>query len=84
MVPNGIIHPKTDSNFMYLYTEAMVAENKFEVIRKTDDLYHSEILDELLSIQTFYEKQVRSRFGDQIPFIQAESFRRIPRARCGN
>jgi tRNA (guanine-N7-)-methyltransferase len=27
------------------------------VIRKTDDLYQSEILDELLSIQTFYEKQ---------------------------
>jgi tRNA (guanine-N7-)-methyltransferase len=57
MVPNGIIHLKTDSNFMYLYTEAMVAENKFEVICKTDDLYHSEILDEVLSIQTFYEKQ---------------------------
>lgn len=57
MVPNGIIHLKTDSNFMYLYTEAMVAKNKFTLIRKTNDLYHSEILDEVLSIQTFYEKQ---------------------------
>ncbi len=57
MVPNGIIHLKTDSNFMYCYTKAMVTENKFEVIRKTDDLYHSKILDEVLSIQTFYEKQ---------------------------
>lgn len=57
MVPNGIIHLKSDSNFMYRYTEAMVAENKFEVIRQTDDLYHSDLLDELLSIQTFYEKQ---------------------------
>jgi len=57
MVPNGIIHLKSDSNFMYLYTEAMVAENQFEVIRQTDDLYHSEILDDVLSIQTFYEKQ---------------------------
>lgn len=57
MVPNGIVHLKSDSNFMYRYTEAMVAENNFEVIRKTDDLYHSEILDEILSIQTFYEKQ---------------------------
>jgi len=57
MVPNGIIHLKSDSNFMYRYTEAMVAENRFGVIRQTDDLYHSEILDELLSIQTFYEKQ---------------------------
>jgi tRNA (guanine-N7-)-methyltransferase len=57
MVPNGIIHLKSDSNFMYGYTEAMVAENRFDVIRQTDDLYRSDILDELLSIQTFYEKQ---------------------------
>jgi len=57
MVPNGIIHLKSDSNFMYQYTDAMVAENKFELIRKTDDLYHSELLDEVLSIKTFYEKQ---------------------------
>ena len=57
MVPNGIIHLKSDSNFMYCYTDAMVAENKFEVIRQTDDLYNSEILDDVLSIQTFYEKQ---------------------------
>lgn len=57
MTPNGIIHLKSDSNFMYQYTEAMVAENQFEVIRQTDDLYNSELLDEVLSIQTFYEKQ---------------------------
>jgi tRNA (guanine-N7-)-methyltransferase len=57
MSPNGIIHLKSDSNFMYRYTEAMVAENQFEVIRQTDDLYHSELLDKVLSIQTFYEKQ---------------------------
>lgn len=57
LVPNGVVHLKSDSNFMYLYTVAMVAENQFEVIRQTDDLYHSTILDEVLSIQTFYEKQ---------------------------
>ncbi len=68
MVPNGIIHLKSDSNFMYRYTEAMVAENKFEVIRQTDDLYHSEILDDVLSIQTFYEKQWLDR-GLTIKYI---------------
>jgi tRNA (guanine-N7-)-methyltransferase len=57
MVPNGIVHLKSDSNFMYRYTEAMVEENTLEVIRKTEDLYHSDLLDEVLSIQTFYEKQ---------------------------
>ena len=57
MVPNGIIHLKSDSNFMYLYTKEMVTENGLEIIQNTGDLYHSEILDEVLSIQTFYEKQ---------------------------
>ncbi len=57
MVPDGIIHLKSDSNFMYCYTEAMVAENGFEMIRKTDDLYHSDLLDEVLSTQTYYERQ---------------------------
>lgn len=67
-IPNGIIHLKSDSNFMYRYTEAMVAENQFEVIRQTDDVYHSEILDEVLSIQTFYEKQWLDR-GLTIKYI---------------
>jgi len=57
MIPNGIIHLKSDSNFMYRYTEAMVAENEFEIIRQTDDLYNSELLDEVLSIQTYYKRQ---------------------------
>jgi len=57
LVENGIVHLKSDSNFMYIYTDAMVAENQFEVLRQTDNLYHSDILDEVLSIQTFYEKQ---------------------------
>lgn len=68
MVQNGIIHLKSDSNFMYRYTEAMVAENQFEVIRQTDDLYHSDILDEVLSIQTFYEKQWLDR-GISIKYL---------------
>jgi tRNA (guanine-N7-)-methyltransferase len=57
MVPDGMIHLKSDSNFMYKYTEAMVAENHFEVIKKTEDLYNSPILDEVLSIKTYYERQ---------------------------
>jgi tRNA (guanine-N7-)-methyltransferase len=68
MVPGGVVHLKSDSGFMFQYTEAMVAENHFEVLRKTDDLYHSEILDEVLSIQTFYEKQWLDR-GLSIKYI---------------
>ena len=68
LVENGIVHLKSDSNFMYLYTDAMVAENQFELLRQTDDLYHSDILDEVLSIQTFYEKQWLDR-GINIKYL---------------
>ena len=54
---DGIIHLKTDSNFLYTYTKAMVEENQLEVLFDTDDLYKSNIESEILSIQTFYEKQ---------------------------
>lgn len=77
MVQNGIIHLKSDSNFMYRYTEAMVAENQFEVICQTDDLYHSELLDEVLAIQTFYEKQWLDR-GLSIKYLAFRLSHRNP------
>lgn len=58
---DGIIHLKTDSNFQYLYTRAMVHFNKFEVLAETDNLYEWEFLNETLQIKTFYEEQWLSR-----------------------
>jgi tRNA (guanine-N7-)-methyltransferase len=66
---NGLIHLKTDSNFLYTYTKAMIEENELEVLFDTDDLYHSDIDSEVLSIQTFYEKQWLSR-GLNIKYIK--------------
>jgi len=57
----GIIHLKTDSNFQYNYTSALVHKNNLEILAKTDNLYESEILNETLQIKTFYEKQWLSR-----------------------
>ncbi len=57
----GIIHLKTDSNFQYQYTLEMVKENGLKILAQTEDLYESDILDDILSIQTFYEKQWRER-----------------------
>lgn len=57
----GTIHLKTDSNFQYNYTLEMVKENGLNIVKQTDDLYRSDLLDEVLSIQTFYEKQWRER-----------------------
>nr|WP_321453538.1 tRNA (guanosine(46)-N7)-methyltransferase TrmB [uncultured Carboxylicivirga sp.] len=55
MKPGGIIHLKTDSNFLYTYTDAMVKENKLPVLANETDLYGSGYDDEILSIQTHYE-----------------------------
>jgi len=65
---DGIVHLKTDSNFQYTYTHAMVYINKFEVLAETDNLYDSEILTETLQIKTFYEKQWLAR-GLTIKYI---------------
>lgn len=58
---NGIIHLKTDSNFQFIYTQALVNENNFEILSETDNLYKSDLLNETLQIKTFYEKQWLSR-----------------------
>jgi len=59
--PGGIIHLKTDSTFQFRYTLEMVKANQLTVLACTDDLYASDLLDDVLSIQTFYEKQWRER-----------------------
>ena len=59
LVDGGIIHLKTDSNFLFTYTNYLVVKNQLAVEEKTDDLYHSSDLSplttQLLSIQTYYE-----------------------------
>ena len=55
--PDGIIHLKTDSDFLYQYTLATIEANHFPVEVNTDDLYNSGLADEILSIRTYYEQQ---------------------------
>ena len=69
LTENGIIHLKTDSNFMYTYTCEMIKVNQYPVQVSTDDLYHSGIADGILSIQTHYEQQWLER-GLNIKYIR--------------
>ena len=69
LVPDGIIHLKTDSNFMYTYTRYMIEENKLPVEVMTEDLYHSGLADEILNIKTYYEQQWLDR-GLNIKYIK--------------
>ena len=69
LVDGGIVHVKTDSNFMFTYTNYMVNENKLPLLYATEDLYHSDLVDEILGIQTYYEQQWLSR-GLTIKYIK--------------
>ena len=59
LVDGGVIHLKTDSNFLFTYTSLMVDGNGLPLLFRTADLYHEEGLDEetkrILGIQTYYE-----------------------------
>lgn len=65
---DGIVHLKTDSPFLYAYTDAMVKLNGFRTEVNTDDLYHSGLADDILEIRTFYERQWLAR-GLTIKYI---------------
>lgn len=51
------IHLKTDSDLLYEYTLETLQELGIKADRSTADLYHSELIDPVLSIKTFYEKK---------------------------
>ena len=65
LTEGGIVHLKTDSNFLFTYTSCLVDANRLPVLFRTTDLYHTEGLDDetkrILSIQTYYEKMWMER-----------------------
>jgi len=69
MKPGGVVHLKTDSNFLYTYTSALVHLNNFQIEIETDDLYSSSYANEILGIKTYYEQQWLSR-GITIKYLK--------------
>jgi tRNA (guanine-N7-)-methyltransferase len=55
--PGSAVNLKTDNDDFYAYTVENVAERGLKLHIKTEDLYHSEYADEVLSIKTYYEKK---------------------------
>ena len=54
----GLVHLKTDSEFMHGYTLGLLHGAGHEVLYANHDIYHNEgAPDEVLKIQTFYENQ---------------------------
>lgn len=69
LAEQSIIHLKSDSNFMFTYTTAMIQENQLPVLFSSNDLYNSDIDDKILRIQTFYEQQWLAR-GLSIKYVK--------------
>ena len=69
LTDGGLVHVKTDSNFLYTYTRLLIEANHLPVEVMTDDLYHSGRADEILSIRTYYEQQWLAR-GINIKYIR--------------
>ena len=81
LVENGLIHLKTDSPFLYTYTQAMVKENNYPLLVDTCDLYNAEQMsgvgnresdiEEARALQTHYEHQWLDR-GLTIKYLRWE------------
>lgn len=69
MKADGIVHLKTDSNFMFTYTCEMVKANNYPILFSNDNLYESGLNDSLLNIKTYYEQQWLER-GLTIKYIK--------------
>ena len=65
LINNGLVHLKTDSMFLFTYTTLMVEKNQLPVLFRTEDLYHTEGIDndtrQILSIHTYYENMWMER-----------------------
>ena len=57
LVEGGIMHLKTDNDGFYAYTLEQIENQQLAKIKETTDLYHSDLVDEVLSIKTYYERK---------------------------
>ncbi len=51
----GVIHLKTDNTELFSFTQEVIAGNNLTTISSTDDLYSSELDNDILAIRTHYE-----------------------------
>lgn len=76
LADGGLVHVKTDSPFLYSYTNYMIEANGLPVDFRSDDLYHTVLANDgddevkrILGIQTYYEQQWLDR-GLTIKYIK--------------
>src|SRR5690554_5509484 len=57
LVESGFMHLKTDNDGLYQYTFDKLEALGERIVANTTDLYHSDLLNDTLSIKTYYEKK---------------------------
>lgn len=72
---DGVIHLKTDSDFLYTYTDLVTKKNDFEVFENSNDIYAQEEVSDLLQIKTHYELQWLGR-GKSIKYMKFRPHRK--------
>jgi len=65
----GLVHLKTDNRELYLDTLELIRFNDLEVERKSADVYSEEWDDEIVHIQTYYEKSFLAE-GAKINYLR--------------
>ncbi len=73
LIDGGVVHLKTDSPFLYAYTNYVVSTNHLPLTMATDDLYNtplsSQSVSQILHIHTFYEQMWMAR-GMSIKYVE--------------
>ena len=67
--PDGIIHLKTDNLGLFEYCLEIIELEKHRLIYQTNDTYNSNLKNEIVNIQTFYEKQYLAE-GKKINYLK--------------
>lgn len=67
--PDGYIHLKTDSKHLHDYTKAVAEANSLPIECAIEDVYGQSCVDEVLSIQTFYESHYLKK-GKKITYLR--------------
>ncbi len=80
--PNGIVHLKTDSPNLYLFTKTVIELFGLTLITTTDNLYSTEFLqsdkwDDRCSIKTYYEG-LNIASSNRIHYIQFKLDKELP------
>jgi tRNA (guanine-N7-)-methyltransferase len=69
LIPEGLVHLKTDNTGFFDYTIEIIKEENHELVYSTFDLYNSDSPDDILSIKTYYEQKFTEK-GCKICYLK--------------